>query len=78
MRTISFSHWIANAAARLTGPRGAVTQQAQVAGCSRQSVYDHAKKVNAAVEAEHCGGPRRAEHIRENEALRQENTQLWK
>ncbi len=77
MRTISFARWISNAAACLTGPHGAVTQQAEQSGCSRQSVYDHAQKVNAAVEAEHGGGPTRAELIRENEALRQENTQLW-
>ena len=77
MCTIPFSRWIANAAARFTGPRGSVTQQAQQAGCSRQSVYDHAQKVDAAVEAEHGGGPTRAELIRENEALRRENTQLW-
>jgi hypothetical protein len=77
MRTIPFSRWIANAAARLTGPHGAVTQQAQVAGCSRQSVYHHSQKVSAAVEAEHGGGPTRAELIRVNEALHLENTQLW-
>jgi hypothetical protein len=77
MRTIPFSRWIANAAARLTGPRGAVTQQAQVAGCSRQSVYHHSQKVSAAVEAEHGGGPTRAELVRVNEALHRENTQLW-
>ena len=46
-------------------------------GCSRQSVYDHAGKVKAAVEAEHGGGPTRAELVGENEARRQENTQLW-
>jgi hypothetical protein len=77
MRTIPFSRWIANAAARLTGPHGAVTQQAQKAGCSRQSVYAHSQKVSAAVEAEYGGGPTRAELIRANEALRRENTQLW-
>jgi hypothetical protein len=77
MLTISFTGWIANATACLTGSHGAVTQQAQEAGCSRQSVYDHAQKVSAAVEAEHGGGPTRAELIRVNEALRQENTLLW-
>ena len=77
MCTIPFVRWIANAAARFAGPHGAVTQQAQETGCSRQSVYDHAEKVKAAVEAEHGGGPTRAELIEENEALRQENTQLW-
>jgi hypothetical protein len=77
MRTISFAGWISNAAACLTGLHGAVTQQAEQSGCSRQSVYDHSQKVSAAVEAEHGGGPTRAELIRVNEALRRENTQLW-
>ena len=77
MCTISFVGWIANAAARFGGRHGAVTDQAQEVGCSRQSVYDHAGKVKAAVEAEHGGGPTRAELIRLNAALRLENTQLW-
>ena len=78
MCTISFVGWIANAAARLVERRGAVTEQAKMARCSRQSVYDHAGKVKAAVEAEHGGGgPTRAELVEENEARRQENTQLW-
>jgi hypothetical protein len=77
MCTISFVSWIANAAARFVGRHGAVSAQAQEAGCSRQSVYDHAGKVKAAVEAEHGGGPTRAELVEENEARRQENIQLW-
>ena len=77
MRTIPFGRWIANAAAGLTGLYGAVTEQAQETGCSRQSVYDHTQKVEAAVEAEHSGGPTREELFGENEALRQENAQLW-
>ena len=58
---LPFVRWIANAAACLTGPHGAVTEQAQEAGCSRQCAYDHAEKVLAAVEAEHSGGPTREE-----------------
>ena len=77
MRTIPFVRWIANAAARFTGPHGAVTEQAQQTGCSRQCVYDHAQKVLAAVEAQHGGGPTREQLIQENEALRRENAQLW-
>jgi hypothetical protein len=77
MRTIPFVGWITNAAARLMGHHGAVTEQAQQAGCSRQCVYDHAHKVLAAVEAEHGGGPTREQLIEENTALRQENAQLW-
>jgi hypothetical protein len=69
--------WIANAAACLTGSYGDVTQQADTADCSRQTVYDHAQKVQAAVEAEHSGGPRHAELIEENERLRQDNARLW-
>jgi len=77
MCTIPFVGWIANAAARFIGNHGAVTEQAEQSGCSRQSVYDHADKVLAAVEAEHGGGPTREQLIRENAALRQENAELW-
>jgi hypothetical protein len=77
MRTIPFVRWIANAAARFAGPHGAVTHRAEETGCCRQSIYDHAKKVKAAVEAEHGGGRMRAELIEENEALRQAYKQLW-
>ena len=77
MRTIPFVGWIANAAARFLGHHGAVTEQAQQAGCSRQCVYDHAHKVLAAVEAQHGGGPTREDLIPQNEALRRENAQLW-
>jgi hypothetical protein len=77
MCTIPLVRWIANAAARLLGPHGAVTEQARKFGCSRQSVYNHAQKVRAALEAEHGGGPMRAELIEENGSLRRENTQLW-
>jgi hypothetical protein len=77
MRTIPFVGWIANAAARFLGHRGAVTEQAHQAGCSRQCVYDHAQKVLAAVEAQHGGGPTREQLIEENLTLRQENAHLW-
>jgi hypothetical protein len=75
--TLPVVGWIANAAACLTGSHGAVTQQARQAGCSRQCAYDHAAKVLAAVEARHGGGPTPEELIRQNEALRRENDQLW-
>jgi hypothetical protein len=77
MLTIPIVGWIANAAARFLGPHGAVTAQARQTGCSRQCVYDHARKVLAAVEAQHGGGPSREQLIQENEALRRENAQLW-
>ena len=60
MFKISLATWIAHAAARLTGTYGDVTQQAEAADCSRQTVSDQARKVQAAVEAEHSGGPCRS------------------
>src|SRR4051794_38003259 len=77
MLKIPFVTWIANAAAALTGAYGDVTRQAEVAGCSRQTVYDHAHKVQAAVEDAHDGGPTRADLCEQNPQLRRENAQLW-
>jgi hypothetical protein len=77
MLKLPLAAWIANAAACLAGSYGDVTQQAEAADCSRQTVYDHAQKVQAAVEVEHAGGPTHAELIQENERLRQENARLW-
>ena len=37
--------WILNAAAVLSDRHGAVTRQAEQAGCSRQTVYQHAEKL---------------------------------
>ena len=71
MLKIPFATWIANAAAALTGTYGDVTHQAEVADCSRQTIYDHAQKVQAAVEAAHEGGPSRAELSAQNQQLRQ-------
>src|ERR671921_193156 len=77
MVKIPLAVWIANAAARLAGGYGDVTRQAEAADCSRQTIYDHAQKVQAAVAVEHAGGPTHAELIQENEYLRQENARLW-
>ena len=77
MLKIPFVTWIANAAAALTGAYGDVTRQAEVADCSRQTIYDHAQKVQAALEDAHDGGPTRAELIEQNQQLRRENAQLW-
>jgi len=77
MYTIPFASWISNAAARFSGIRGAVSIQACRVGCSRQAIYDQARKVHGAVQAEYSGGPTREELIRENQALRCENAQLW-
>src|SRR3954452_2517433 len=77
MLKLPFATWIANAAAGLTGHYGDVTRQAEVADCSRQTVYDHAQKVQAAVENAHDGGPTRAELIEQNQRLEKENAQPW-
>jgi len=77
MLKLPLAVWIANAAARLAGSYGDVTRQAEAADCSRQTIYDHTQKVQAAVAAEHAGGPTHAELIQENERLRHENARLW-
>jgi hypothetical protein len=68
--------WIGNAAAALFGKHGAVTAQAAQAGCSRQTVYDHADKVEQAVAESQLPGPRRADLLDENRRLRDENQLL--
>jgi hypothetical protein len=75
--TIPLATWIANAAAALTGPWGDVAQRARDAQCSRQTVYDHARKVQHAVEAEHQVGPPRQQLLDRIQALQAENAQLW-
>jgi hypothetical protein len=77
MLKIPFATWIANAAAGLTGLYGDVTRQADIADCSRQTIYDHAHKVRDAIEDAHHGGPTRAHLIARDQHLRHENAQLW-
>ncbi len=45
MSTLSIRDVVRNAAAVFSGVYGAVTGQARQAGCSRQSIYDHARQV---------------------------------
>jgi hypothetical protein len=45
LTTLSLRTWVRNAAAVFSGCYGAVTRQAEQAGCSRQTVYDHAHQV---------------------------------
>jgi hypothetical protein len=59
MARLPIVSWIGNAAAVLTGGWGTVSRQAADAGCSRQTVYDHAEKVEAAVRDAAGGGPSR-------------------
>jgi hypothetical protein len=56
MARLPIVSWIGNAAAVLTGGWGVISRQAQGAGCSRQTVYNHAKKVEAAVRDTTGGG----------------------
>ncbi|MDQ3221953.1 MAG: hypothetical protein M3Q75_00515 [Gemmatimonadota bacterium] len=77
MIKIPLASWIANAAVGLTGLYGDVTRQAQVADCSRQTIYDHAHKVQAAVADAYDGGPTRATLIAQVHQLRSENARLW-
>jgi hypothetical protein len=41
----SIRAWVRNAAAVFSGQHGAVTEQAQESQCSRETVYEHARKV---------------------------------
>src|SRR3954463_10449125 len=77
MPKIPLATWIANAAVGLSGLYGDVTRQAGLADCSRQTIYDHAHKVQAAVVDAYDGGPTRAALIAENQRLARENAQLW-
>lgn len=45
MTTLSLHTLVRNAAAVFSGAYGAVTRRAEQAGCSRQTVYDHARRV---------------------------------
>jgi hypothetical protein len=45
MTTLSLRTLVRNAAAVFSGCYGAVTRQAEQAGCSRQTVYDHARQI---------------------------------
>jgi hypothetical protein len=48
--------WILNAAAVFSGRRGAVTRQAEQAGCSRQTVDQHAQKLEQRLGDESAAG----------------------
>ncbi len=51
MTTLSLRTWVRNAAAVFSGCYGAVTRQAEQAGCSRQTVYDHARRIERRLQA---------------------------
>jgi hypothetical protein len=45
MTTLSLRTWVCNAAAVFAGRYGGVTRRARQAGCSRQTVYEHARRI---------------------------------
>lgn len=74
MVNLSVLTWIGNAAAVLCGRWGDVSRRARDVGCSRQTVYEHAEKVQAAL----ARPDDELQRLRnENERLRRENQQLW-
>ena len=62
--------WVRNAAAVFSGPHGAVTQQAHQAGCSRETVYEHARKIEQRLGDSHAEPAALAELRAENLHLR--------
>jgi len=57
MTTLSLRTIVRNAAAVFSGCYGAVTRQAEQAGCSRQAVYDHARQVEQRLQPVALAGP---------------------
>lgn len=66
MLKLSIPCWIRNAAAALCGRHGAVTTRAEQAECSRQTVYDHARRLLEQISA----------RDQEQQTLRMEAAQL--
>ena len=63
--------WILNAAAVLSGQHGGVTRQAEQSECSRETVYQHARKVERHLATE-PDADAVAELREENQRLREE------
>ncbi len=57
MRTLSLRTLARNAAAVFSARYGAVTRQAEQAGCSRQTVYDHARRIEQRLQPEAPASP---------------------
>jgi hypothetical protein len=68
--------WILNAAAGLSGQHGAVTRQAQDSGCSRETVYEHSRKVEQRLASESGTEAALAELRAETPQLRQRIAEL--
>jgi hypothetical protein len=76
MLKLSLLTRIANAAAALFGSHGAVCAAAEQAGCSRQTVYDHADKVQQALQDAQLPGPCRAGLLEQLNQAHQDNACL--
>jgi hypothetical protein len=63
--------WVCNAAAVFSGQHGAVTHQADEAGCSRETVYEHAQKVERRLADSATEPAARAELRAENQRLKE-------
>ena len=68
--------WVCNAAAVFSGPHGAVTRQAREAECSRETVYEHARKLEQRIAAAPVDPEELARLRAENQRLRQELADL--
>ena len=77
MFSFSAVTWIGNAATVLSGRWGAVSRRAREVGCSREAMYQQARRVEQAVGAERAGDPRREDLLAENQRLREDNRLLW-
>jgi len=77
MFSLSVVTWIGNAAAVFSGQWGSVARRAQEVGCSREAMYQQARRVEQAVGEERAGRPSREALLAENERLREENRLLW-
>jgi hypothetical protein len=77
MFSLAVVTWIGNAAAVLSGQWGTVSQRAREVGCSREAMYQQARRVEQAVVREQAGGPSREALLAENQRLRDENRTLW-
>jgi hypothetical protein len=77
MATLSARTLISNVAALFSGRWGAVTEQAEKAGCSRQAIYQQEARVVLAVEDAQQRKPSRETLLEEKRRLNEENQQLW-
>lgn len=75
MAKLSLRTWIRNAAAVFSGQHGAVTRQAERSECSRETVYQHARKLEQRLATEPAAGAVAELHA-ENQRLRQRVAEL--